>query len=89
MGEAETDFRGLWINPKFPNFKIRRLARKIFATAVTSAPSERVFSKAGLLLAPLRNRTGDQTLERMTFLRNNSQFVENPVTSSTFQQQNI
>ena len=39
MGEAETDFRRLCINPKFANFKIRPLARKIFATAATSAPS--------------------------------------------------
>ena len=39
IGEAETDFRKLWINPKFANFKIRRLARKIFATTATSAPS--------------------------------------------------
>ena len=39
MDEAETDFRRLWINPKFANFKIRRLARKIFATTATSAPS--------------------------------------------------
>ena len=38
MGEAETDFRRLWINPKFANFKIRRLAKKIFATTATSAP---------------------------------------------------
>ena len=85
MGEAEADFRRLWINPKFANFKILRLARKIFATTATSAPSERVFSKAGLLMAPLRSRTKDQTLERMTFLRTNLQFVDNPVISSTFQ----
>ena len=39
LGEAETDFRRLWINPKFANFKIRRLPRKIFATIATSAPS--------------------------------------------------
>ena len=37
MGEAETDFRRLWINPKFANFKILHLARKIFATTATSA----------------------------------------------------
>ena len=39
MGEAETDFRRLWINPKFANFKIRRSAKKILATTPTSAPS--------------------------------------------------
>ena len=39
MGEAETDFRRLWINPKFANFKIRRLAKMIFATTATFALS--------------------------------------------------
>ena len=39
MGEAETDFRRLWINPKFANFKMRRLARKICAQTATSVPS--------------------------------------------------
>ena len=54
-------------------------ARNIFATTATSAPPERVFSRAGLLMAPLRNRTGDETLEYLTFLRTNARFLDNPV----------
>ena len=56
-------------------------ARKLFATTATSAPSERVFSRAGLLMAPLRSRTGDETLEYLTFLRTNARFLDNPVIS--------
>ena len=37
-GEAETDFQRLWINPKFAHYKIRRIAKKIFATTATSTP---------------------------------------------------
>ena len=54
-------------------------ARKLFATTATSAQSERVFSRAGLLMAPLRSRTGDETLEYLTFLRANARFLDNPV----------
>ena len=50
-------------------------ARKLFATTATSASSERVFSRAGLLMAPLRSRTGDETLEYLTFLQTNARFL--------------
>ena len=60
-------------------------ARKLLATTGTSAPSERVFSRAGLLMAPLRRRTGDETLEYLTFLRTNARFLDNPVISRFLQ----
>ena len=49
--------------------------RKIFATTATSAPSERVVSRAGLLMAPLRSGTGDETLEYLTSLQTNARFL--------------
>ena len=56
-------------------------ARKRFAITATSAPFERVFSRAGLLLAPVQSRTADETLEYLTFLRINARFLDNPVIS--------
>ena len=73
------DFRKLWNMERFSDFAIRRVARKIFATTATSAPSERIFSRSGLLMAPLRSSTGDSTLENLTFLRTNVKFLDDPV----------
>ena len=55
-------------------------ARKMFATTV-QPPQHRpsvCFSRAGLLPVPLRSRTGDETLEYLTFLRTNARFLDNP-----------
>ena len=54
-------------------------ARNLFATTATSAPSERVFSRARLLMAPPRSRPGDETVEYLTVLRANARFLDNPV----------
>ena len=78
LREKESCHHKLWTNPKWKNYKIREVARRLFSIPATSASSERVFSKAGLIIAPLRSSTGEKTLEKLCFLRCNISFVENP-----------
>ena len=44
----------------------------------TSASSERVFSKSGILMSPIRSRMSSKTLEMRTFLKSCYGFVDNP-----------
>ena len=48
--------------------------RKFFATTATSAPSKRVFLPSWITDGPSL-RTGDETLEYLTFLQTNARFL--------------
>ena len=60
------------------NTRLGELAGRTFCVLATSASSERVFSKSGTLMAPLRSRMSSTTLEMRTFLKSNYGFVDNP-----------
>ena len=76
--DLENDFMKLWTHPKYERYKIKNVTQRVFSIPATSAASERVFSKADLLMAPLRSSTGEKTPERLCFLRCNAAFVPFP-----------
>lgn len=47
---------------------LKPLAMKLFTAPASSASSERVFSKAGLLIRPTRSRLSKSTLSKLVFL---------------------
>jgi hypothetical protein len=73
----QTDESGAvtWSNPlawwKLKEFKypeLAKLARKVLAIPATSAPSERMFSVAGLTATKLRNRLSGDTVSLLVWL---------------------
>ena len=55
----------------------QRETTRTFCVLATSASSERVFSKSGTLMSPLRSRMSSKTLEMRTFLKSNYGFIDN------------
>ena len=51
---------------------------RTFCVPATSASSERVFSKSGILMSLLRSRMSSKTMEMRTFLKSNYGFVDSP-----------
>ena len=47
---------------------LRPLARKLFTAPASSAASERVFSRAGLIMRPTRSRLSKANLSKLAFL---------------------
>ena len=68
----------IWSQTKRMNTRLGELAQKTFCVPATSALSESVFSKSGILMSPLRSRVSSKTLEMRTFLKSNYGFVDNP-----------
>ena len=59
---------------KYPN--LSALARRILAIPATSAPSERLFSQASLLLTKKRSRLTDDNASKLMFLNGCWKLVE-------------
>ena len=78
LKDDESDRAKLWSQTKRMNTRLGELARRTFCVPATSASSERVFSKSGILMSPLRSRMSSKTLEMRTFLKSNYGFVDNP-----------
>lgn len=57
----------------FPN--LSKVARKHLCIVATSVPSERIFSKAGLLVSERRSRLKPETIDKMIFLNANFEHV--------------
>jgi hypothetical protein len=51
--------------------RLYRLALKTLCVPATSAPSERIFSRSGLLMRPHRNRLSKDMLSKLTFIKCN------------------
>ena len=58
----------------FPH--LSQLARFVFAIPATSAPSERIFSLAGLTLNVKRSRLAPSAVDKIIFVHENTQQVE-------------
>jgi hypothetical protein len=54
---------------------LRPLARKLFTAPASSAASERVFSKAGIIMGPTRSRLSKETLCKLVFLSCNQHIL--------------
>ena len=52
-------------------FGLRPLAVRLFSAPASSAASERVFSQAGLIMRPTRNRLSKYRREQLVFLKCN------------------
>lgn len=57
----------------FPN--LSKVARKHLGIVATSVPSERIFSKAGVLVSERRNRLNPENVEKIIFLNANFEYI--------------
>ena len=78
LTDPELDFKKMWTSRKRKNYRLKEVSQRIFSIPATSASGERVFSKSGLLMSPLRSSTHELTLEMLTFLRSNQALIEDP-----------
>lgn len=60
-------------HPKYPI--LARLARRYLLIPATSVPTERIWSDAGNIETPKRNRLGSDTLEALVFCYENRSFT--------------
>ena len=60
--------------PNYPN--LARLTRRVLCVPATSAPSERLFSVAGLTVSKKRSRLSDNAVTLLVFLRSAWKAVE-------------
>ena len=64
--------------PVFP--KLAKVARRFLSVQATSAASERVFSRSGGVSTKIRNRLNGETLQMLTFLRDNKDLTKQYLT---------
>ena len=69
LRDPSTDFKQLSFY-----LAVSRVFLKYNTTIPSSAPVERLFSASGQILLPRRNRLGDDTFEKLLFLKKNSSF---------------
>lgn len=60
-----------WINKRTMYPKLSRIALWILSCPATSTSSERVFSKLGLIITPLRNNLDPDTVDKLSFISSN------------------
>ena len=60
---------------EFPNIAV--IARRLLCIPATSAPTERLFSHAGLVVNKHRNRLDPENVNDVVFLHDNWEFIEN------------
>ena len=83
LNTARVDFLGALLSwwcanrAKFP--MLARVARKWLCSPATSTPSERVFSIAGIVDAPKRNRLNPSLLSAQVFCHNNYRVLADDV----------
>ena len=68
VADEEMYERGLQIFNDKQFYALRHLARQIFTAPASSAASERVFSKAGLIMRPTRSRLSRVNVSKLVFL---------------------
>jgi hypothetical protein len=54
---------------------LKNVVRKVFSVQASSAPIERVFSQAGLIMSPRRTKMSDEVFRHLLFLRVNHQMI--------------
>lgn len=66
-------FTDYWLHSQLP--LLRKLVLRIFTIQASSAPIERAFSQAGLLISPKRTRIGESLFRSLVFLRVNHKLL--------------
>lgn len=66
---VRSSFSDYWCHSQLTSLK--RLVRRIFSVQASSAPIERVFSQAGLILSSRRTRMNEQLFKDIVFLNAN------------------
>lgn len=62
-----------WRNSKFTCLK--DVVKRVFSIQATSAPVERVFSQAGIIMSPRRTSMNEEVFRSLVFLRVNQNFI--------------
>ena len=68
-----TEFSLYWKNSQLRSLKL--VVKRVFAVQATSAPIERAFSQAGIIMSPRRTSMKEETFRSLVFLRVNQIFL--------------
>jgi len=71
---APDDLLGWWHSQRETYPRLSKLARAILPIPATSAPSERVFSAAGLTITSKRSQLAPSTVNKIVFVHENEHF---------------
>ena len=66
-------FSSYWRNSRLPS--LQNVVKRIFSVQASSAPIERVFSQAGLIMSPRRTSMLEEVFRSLVFLRVNQQIL--------------
>ena len=68
-----SEFSFYWKNSKLNCLK--DVVKKVFSVQASSAPIERAFSQAGVIMSPRRTSMGEELFTNLAFLRVNQNFI--------------
>ena len=68
-----SEFSFYWKNSKLNCLK--DVIKKVFSVQASSAPIERAFSQAGVIMSPRRTSMGEELFKNLVFLRVNQNFI--------------
>lgn len=74
--EINTDTLKFWMSKRKMYPKLSRVAFWILACPATSTSSERVFSKLGTMITPIRNQLDPETVNRLSFISSNEDLIK-------------
>jgi len=72
---AHDDVLAWWTSQKDIFLRLSLLSKTILAIPATSAPSERIFSTAGLTVNAKRSSLAPSTVDKVVFIHENAHFV--------------
>jgi hypothetical protein len=73
--DDDIDMAKFWSSHRLTFSYLAEVYKKIISCTASSAPSERVFSKAGLRMSPRRSRSSHDTISMLVFLDMNCELV--------------
>lgn len=73
--DEEIDTIKFWIDNKFKFPSLSLVYKKVISCSASSAPSERVFSTAGLRMTPRRSRSSHDTISKLVYLNINDDML--------------
>lgn len=73
--DDDIDMAQFWLSHRFSFPYLAEVYKKVISCTASSAPSERVFSKAGIRMSPRRSRSKHDTISMLVFLDMNYELV--------------